>query len=505
MSPRFIGAWLGSRLRLADLRSALLDRAVPDQLSWWHTLGSATLTVACVQLVTGAVLATYYAPSPDHAYSSLQFLEREVASGSLLRAMHRWGASFMVVLVIMHMVRVFAMGAYKYPREPNWLLGVTLFLLVLAFGFTGYLLPWDQRAYFATEVGTNMGGTAPWVGPYLLRLLRGGSQLGAATLTRFYAFHAIWLPMALGALLVLHLGLVVRQGIAPRPQVLEDGAPNRTTDSAYPAYYDARYTGSKSGATRFWPHIIAKDLVVAAGVVGLLVLLASRFGAPLESPADPTDTSYVPVPEWYFLPLYQLLKLFPGRLEASVALGVPTALLVVLFGLPLVDRNSRRNLRSRPVALAVLLGLLGGSGVLLGAAVREQSLRDQPDPMGVPLTPIQVAGRAVFGQQQCQSCHLVRDQGTDKGPDLTDVGLRHSAAWLHSYLEQPRLFRPDGEMPSFGPPTLSHQEVEQLAQYLTTLRGAPGSSRSPAIADTFPDLRAPSGGGSSTAVRRQPQ
>lgn len=501
MTRHAIGRWLDDRVHLTELRAALLDRPVPDHLTWWHTLGSATLTVAIVQVLTGAVLATYYAPSPDHAYNSLQFLEARVASGALLRAIHRWGASFMVVLAVMHMVRVFAMGAYKYPREPNWLLGIALFLVVLGFGFTGYLLPWDQRAYFATEVGTNMAGTAPWVGPYLIRLLRSGSQLGAATLTRFYAFHAIWLPIAFGVLLLLHLGLVIRQGIAPRPDVLEVTPPRRTSDPAYPAYYASRYAMSKSGVTRFWPHVIAKDLLVAAGVVGLLVTLAILFGAPLEAPADPTDSSYVPVPEWYFLPLYQLLKFFPGRFEAGIALGVPTALIVLLFGLPLIDRNSRRNLRGRPVALGALLLLLGGSGLLLGGALREQRRRAEPNATGIPLTPIQVAGRAVFGQQQCQSCHLVRGEGTDKGPDLTEVGLRHSAAWLHSYLEQPRRFRPDGEMPGFGPPTLSHQEIEQLAQYLTTLRGMPGSTKAPAIADTFPDLRARSGVDSSTDVR----
>lgn len=496
-----LARWFDDRLQVGALRAALLDRAVPDRLTWWHTLGSATLAVFAVQVITGAVLATYYAPSPDHAYNSIQFIERQVASGALVRAMHRWGASFMVVLTVMHMVRVFAMGAYKYPREPNWILGVVLFLVVLGFGFTGYLLPWDQRAYFATEVGTNMGGTAPFIGPYVVRLLRGGSQLGAATLTRFYAFHAIWLPLALGGLVALHLAMVIRQGIAPRTTTLDDGAPPRTSAEGYPAYYAARYAESKRGGVRFWPHVIAKDLAVAALVVALLVVLAARFGAPLEAPADPTDTNFVPVPEWYFLPLYQLLKLFPGRMEAAVALGVPALLLVALFGLPLLDRGSRRSLRRRPFAMAALLFLLGGSATLLGAAIREERARAKPEAGGIPLSPAQVAGRAVFGQQQCQSCHLLRGEGSDKGPDLTEVGLRHSAAWMHSFLEQPRLFHPESEMPSFGPPTLTHQDIEQLAQYLSSLRGPPGSTKPAAIADTFPDLRARSGAEPSALVR----
>ena len=139
--------WLDDRIDLAGIRGALLDRSVPGNLTWWHTLGSATLAVFTVQVVTGVILAMYYAPSPDHAYDSIRFLEHDVMSGALLRGMHHWGASAMVVLVLAHMIRVFTMGAYKYPREVNWLLGVALFFVVMGFGFTGYLLPWDQKAY----------------------------------------------------------------------------------------------------------------------------------------------------------------------------------------------------------------------------------------------------------------------------------------------------------------------------------------------------------------------
>lgn len=483
------GNWLERRLGLRALRVALFDRPVPAGLSWWHTLGSATLAVFLVQLVTGIVLAMFYAPSPDHAYDSIRHLEQQVAAGRVLRGMHNWGASAMVILTMMHVVRVFAMGAYKYPREANWVLGVGLLGLVLAFGFTGYLLPWDQRAYWATQVGTSIAGTAPWVGGALATLLKGGSQLGAATLTRFYALHVLWLPAAVGVLIALHVAMVIRQGIAASPRVLEDGAPDRTDDASYPAYHDAAYSASKRSGARFWPDVIAKDVVVATLVIGLLVLLAITRGAPLEAPADPTDAAYVPTPEWYFLPFYQLLKLFPGSMEATIAVGVPALLVLTLVGLPFFDRNSKRHLRGRPVAMLSLTVLLGGSALLLGAAVREMGSVVAIESSRV-LTSTERAGRASF-ERQCASCHLVAGSGGDEGPELTAIGARHSTAWLHSFIEDPLRFHPDSKMSAFGPPTLSHQEIEEIARYLGTLRGPRGRELELMIVDTFPEPSPP--------------
>ena len=487
---RSLFEWLDQRLDLRGAKYALLDREVPARLTWWHTLGSATLTAFVVQVLTGVVLATYYSPSPDHAYDSIRFIDRQVASGALLRGIHHWGASAMVVLLIGHMLRVFAVGAYKYPREANWLAGVGLFFAVLAFSFTGYLLPWDQKAYWATAVGTNMAGTTPLIGGHLVTLLRGGADLGAATLTRFYSFHVLWLPAVLGGLVLLHLVMLIRQGIAPRPAALEVGAPPRTTDPAYPGYYAEAYAASKRHGVRFWPDIIGKDAIVSLGVVALIVLLAAMVGAPLESPADPTDNSYVPQPEWYFLPLYQLLKLVPGSVESVVAVGAPAALVLVLVALPFFDRRSTRNLLHRPVALVALTVLLGSAGLLIGAAVREAGPNAPPE-VGRPLTSKERAGRALFASQQCTGCHRIAGTGGALGPDLTEVGVRHSAAWLHSFVETPTRFHPDSKMPAFGPPTLSHEEIEELALYLATLRGTAVSVVQPQFHDTFPGLPQP--------------
>ncbi len=481
--------WLDERVNLVALKRALLTREVPDRLTWWHTLGSATLAVFLVQIVTGSVLAVYYSPSPDHAYDSIQFIERDVASGSLLRGIHHWAASAMVLLVLAHMVRVFVSGAYKYPREINWLLGVGLLLIVLGFGFTGYLLPWDQKAYWATQVGTSIAGTTPGIGALLVSVLRGGSELGAATLTRFFALHVLWLPLLLAGIVLLHLALVIRQGIAPRPQELEEGAPARTNNPGYGDYYREAYAKTKRQGVRFWPDIVGKDAIVALLVIAILVLLAAVAPAGLEAPADPTDTSYVPRPEWYFLPFYQFLKFVPGSLESVAAAGLPLALVLVLLLLPFFDRRSKRSLLKRPVAMVSLVVVLASSGLLLGSAMRAVEPVDPPE-VAHSLSSVERAGRALFRQQQCGTCHLVAGQGGGglDAPDLTYIGVRHSAGWLHSFLESPRTFHPESLMPPFGPPVLTHQEIDEIAQYLASLRGPGGKVLRADIHDTFPPL-----------------
>ena len=486
--------WIDERIDIIGVKRGLLDRKMPGGLTWWHTLGSATLTVFMVQVATGIVLAMYYSPSPDHAYDSIRYLERAVISGATLRGIHHWGASAMVVLVLAHMIRVFSMGAYKYPREINWVLGVMLLFIVLGFSFTGYLLPWDQKAYWATQVGTNIAGTTPVVGPMMVRLLRGGGQLGAATLARFFSLHVLLLPMLLVIVVMLHLALVIRQGIAPRTAVLEIDAPPRTTDPAYPEYYHTRYAKSKGAGVPFWPNILYKDVVVGVVVVGILVVLARVTGAGLESPADPSDSTYVPRPEWYFLPFFQLLKLVPGSWESAVAVGLPAAIVLVLLLLPFFDRKSIRSLSHRPLAVASMSVVLAGSGLLIGAALRDEPKTAVAPESGRPLSSAERSGRALFQSQQCGSCHHIAGQkpvdkknDTPNAPDLTEVGLKHSTAWMHSFIEDPLRFHPDSKMPAFGPPTLTHQEIEDITRYLTTLRGANGASHKTDFRDTFPE------------------
>jgi ubiquinol-cytochrome c reductase cytochrome b subunit len=493
-----ISKWVDERIDLAGIRKTLLDRKMPGGLTWWHTLGSATLAVFMVQAVTGIVLAMYYAPSPDHAYDSIRYLEHSVASGAVLRGIHHWGASAMVVLVVAHAIRVFSMGSYKYPRELNWLLGVGLLGIVLGFGFTGYLLPWDQKAYWATQVGTNIAGTTPVVGALLVKLLRGGAQLGVATLTRFYALHVLLLPALLVIVALLHLFMVIRQGIAPRTAVLETGAPVHTDSAEYHRYYKEKYAASKGAGVRFWPDIVVKDAVIATGIVILIFVFARFVGAGLELPADPSDSSYVPRPEWYFLPFFQLLKLVPGSMESVVAVGVPGALGLAMVLLPFYDRKSPRSMGRRPVARFSLFALLGGMALLLGASIREPKPTAVAPEVGRVLNSSERAGRALFERQQCGGCHVIAGRGgadrkgdAKDAPDLTEVGLKHSAAYIHSFIEDPSRFHTGSKMPAFGPPVLSHQEIEELSRYLSSLRGKDWQTAKEAFVDTFPEPKKP--------------
>jgi quinol-cytochrome oxidoreductase complex cytochrome b subunit len=208
--------WLDERLGLQGIYSTVLDRKVP-KVNWWFTLGSASLFLFTMQALTGIFLTVYYVPSPDHAYDSVQYIMTGVPFGWLIRGIHHWGASLMVIFVFAHMVRTFMFGAYKYPRELTWITGVVLLLCTLGMGFTGYLLPWNQRAYWATTVGTQIAGQAPLVGPYITSILRGGSDLSAVTLARFFSVHIWWLPAIIGAVIGVHMYLIIRLGIAGIP------------------------------------------------------------------------------------------------------------------------------------------------------------------------------------------------------------------------------------------------------------------------------------------------
>lgn len=212
-----LGTWLDERIGWRRVWEAIFLRKIP-KVNWLYTLGSATLFVAINQIVTGILLTIYYVPTPDQAYDTVQFITTQVPAGWLIRGLHHWGASAMVVLTALHMLRVILHGAYKFPREVTWFTGVFLLLVVLGFGFTGYLLPWDQKAYWATTVGTRIAEVTPLVGRWILLLMRGGEELTGVTLARFYGAHVWALPVALLSLLLIHLYLVVRIGISASPK-----------------------------------------------------------------------------------------------------------------------------------------------------------------------------------------------------------------------------------------------------------------------------------------------
>lgn len=212
-----VGDWLDERVKWRQVWDAIFLRKVP-KVNWLYTLGSATLFLALNQAITGILLTIYYVPTPDNAYDSVQYITTQVSGGWLIRGLHHWGASAMVVLVLLHMIRVIIYGAYKYPREITWFTGVVLLLVVMGFGFTGYLLPWDQKAFWATTVGTRIAGTPPLIGDWILQIVRGGQELTAVTLARFYGVHVWFLPATLLLVTAIHIYLVIRIGISAVPK-----------------------------------------------------------------------------------------------------------------------------------------------------------------------------------------------------------------------------------------------------------------------------------------------
>ena len=206
--------WVEERLGLRPVAERVLDHPVPKYVTWYHCFGGLTFFTFIILAVTGMIMTFFYVPSPDHAHDSVAYFESSVPFGSIVRNLHRWAAYSMVVLVVLHMLRVFVQGAYRKPRELNWVVGVLMLLIVMGFGFTGYLLPWDQKAYWATNVGINIAATVPAVGPFVANFLRGGPSLGALTLLRFFALHVFVLPLVLAVGLALHFAMVRKQGIA---------------------------------------------------------------------------------------------------------------------------------------------------------------------------------------------------------------------------------------------------------------------------------------------------
>ena len=334
-----LGDFLDTRLKARELFAALVHVRIPVEARPYF-LGGTTLFLFMVQVVTGTLLSLYYQPTPDKAYDSVKYITSVVDFGWLIRSVHHWGANLMIICLVLHVVRIFLQGAYKYPRELTWIAGVGLLAATIGFGFTGYLLPWDQRAFWATTVGTDIAGAVPMIGDSLLGLLRGGADVTEATLSRFFGMHVLVLPLILGLLLVVHLTIVHQLGLAnprrpePRPGRIDPAAP-----------------AEPERLTPFFPDYVLDEAIAWAVMLAILVVLASVFPAGLEDKADPIKTPAHIKPEWYFLSVYQLLKLVPklaGIMMPIIAIGA-------LVLLPFLDRNPEVRLRKRPFALLVAL------------------------------------------------------------------------------------------------------------------------------------------------------
>jgi len=460
-----VARYLDERLGLPTAWRRFTDRNLPGGIGWIHTLGSATLFLLLVQVVTGIFLAFYYVPSPEHAYQSVRQITDDLTFGWLVRGIHKWAAQFVVVFVVLHLLRVLFMGAYKYPRELTWVVGVFLLLVIFAFGFTGYLLPWDQRAYWATVVGTDIASYAPLIGDFVMKMLRGGQEVGVRTLGRFYAFHTLFLPAALVALTGIHLTMVIKQGIAPPP--VGDFA------SVARSEYAIVYERLKRVGHPFFRSMF-KDSVVALALTTILIVLAWQKGAPLEEPADPTSPTYVPRPEWYFYFLFELLWWFPGRWIPVATFWIPVTVVLALLFLPCLDRSPHRAPLRRPVTTTVtLLALL-----MVGFLTYKGATAPLPSTMSASerltpgaaenLSPLLRRGLVVYDEQGCSACHRIRGVGSAAAPDLSEIASKRDAASLRRVITAPAQEYPGTKMPPYA--DLSTEDMAALLAYLGTLK-----------------------------------
>lgn len=448
--------WVDERLPVRAILGLGTNETIPGGARFAYALGSATLFAFALQVVSGCIQLFYYVPTVDHAYDSLMYLRMQIPFGWLLHGLHYWGANAMVVLVGLHTMRVFVWGAYKRPRELTWLIGVALLAGTAAIMFTGAPLPWDERGYWAAEVGSSMVGTTPVIGTSLRRLLRGGEATGQLALSRFFVLHVAILPAALGVGVLLHL-LAFRMfgSVGPWRAVQRREEP-------------------------LWPEQVARDVVVAALLLVLLVGLAAFEPPPITGPADPLDASYVPKPEWNFLFLYKGLQLLPGSLEALGTVGVPLLGLLLLGALPFLDRGPERDPAKRPFAMTGLVLVVGSVAALsvAGLEAPEGAAGESARPREPQASARAQEGAALFATLGCGGCHRA-----DGGAlDLSAEGARgRSPEWLAAQIRAPAEHVPGSTMPAH--PQLSAAQLEALVAYLESLRSpgapAPGATAAP--------------------------
>lgn len=341
--------WLDNRTGYKHLLEEALDEPVHGGARWRYVFGSAVTTAFMIQAVTGVLLMTAYSPSSSTAWGSVYYISHQMVGGWFVRGLHHFGAQAMVVLLFLHLLQVLIAGAYRAPREVNWWLGMVLLFITLAFSLTGYLLPWDQKGYWATKVATNIMGITPLIGAEVQKVVVGGNEYGNQTLTRFYGLHVGVLPGLLVLTLAAHVAVFRRHGVTAPPKA--------------------------TGSDPFWPKQVFMDTVASVAVLGVVAFFAvAERGAPLDAPAEPSSSDYPARPEWYFLSLFQMLKMpaFAGENEVIGAIVVPGAIVVALMAFPLLDKLIPRKL-AHFLACGLVFALAGAAGVLTVQAMKEDA------------------------------------------------------------------------------------------------------------------------------------
>jgi ubiquinol-cytochrome c reductase cytochrome b subunit len=476
LSEPGVRAWLNRRTGLDALLRTALYEPIPGGARLAYVFGSALLFIFISQVITGVFLALYYVPSADHAHTTVAYITKTVTAGSFLRSLHAYGASAMIVVLLLHLSQTYIYGAYKGRRELLWLSGCILFALILGMAFTGYLLPWDQRAYFATAVGTNAASEIPWVGESLKRMMRGGTEMGTLTISRFFVAHVFLLPACVFALVASHI-LLFRQAGAAGP-VNED------------PYHP------KQKPELFYPRQVLMDLSLTALLIIGLGLLCFFVPMQLGPPANPADAQYVPRPEWYYLPIFQWLKYWHGAASVVGILVVPTVLVAAVIALPFLDRGIERRPWKRPVAMGayafvlfalVALGLRsqyldshdpGVAQQLAKQKTEEDEYMRKPfDPelSSASLTaanvaladPLAAKGKTIFEAQSCNACHGDAGVGTAAAPALAGIAAKVSPDQLAQLFKHPTAKMSAGGMP---PMDLPPDDFKALITYVESLK-----------------------------------
>ncbi|GIW06545.1 MAG: cytochrome b [Dehalococcoidia bacterium] len=462
-------AWLEDRTGLVGIVRTVMQHPVPPGATWWYVFGSATLLAFLVQVVTGVVLGSMYVPAPDDAYRSLEFITNDAPAGRLVRGMHAWTATAMIVLIGIHALQVFLFGSYKYPREVNWMTGVLLLAFTLAMAFTGQILRFDNNGVWSTIVLVKMTSYVPVIGDDLGRFFLAGDVVNASTLSHFFTFHVFVIPGLIFAIIGIHLYLVIRNGISEPPEA------GRPVD---PATYRAWYHDYlRREGVPFWPDAIWRDALFGVLLVVGLLVLAGVIGPPeVGAPPSPANLDTNPRPDWYFIWLFAALALLPPGIEFYFLILGSGLFFIGLFILPLLANRGERSWKMRPWAVGIVCVIVTGVGALTVYGLQAPWSPDfatQPlsaEVVGATTGPV-ANGAQLFHEKGCHYCHRIAGSGGQRGPDLTTIGDKLSENELIW-----RIANGGVNMPSFAG-TLTQHELREIVAFLQSRRSAPAPAQ----------------------------
>jgi ubiquinol-cytochrome c reductase cytochrome b subunit len=484
-----IGKWLDARLQIGETLRETAEHPVPrETASWFYVFGSAAFVVFMLQIVTGIMLALIYVPSAGEAWNSLQTLNHDVTLGWFIRALHGWGSDFMVAIVLIHMVQVFLFGAYKYPRELTWIVGVFLLLMTLGMAFTGQVLRFDQDAYWGLGIGVSIASRVPVMGAWIVNLLLGGPIIAGATLSRFFALHVFVIPGLLIAFVAVHLLMVIKLGINEWPM------PGRIVRK--PTYIKEYHELTRQEGIPFVPAAVWKDLIFSGFILLSVAACAIYFGpfGPSGQP-NPTIIQTAPRPDFFFLWLYAVLSLLPPSMETPALLIGPVVVIFALLLLPFIFGEGEKSWRRRPVAVLTILLVAVALGTFTHLATYTpwSPVMDAWSSMPIPAqylgnrTALERQGALVFQVKQCHNCHSLDNQGGKRGPALDSVALLLTRDQLIR-----QVIQGGGNMPAYGK-NLSPAETTALVAFLETLHpvGQPPARDASRAAVLAPESKTP--------------